>query len=67
MINSNPIDQNGLQITEGAKVLWNNPQRYQDHGYYIVDEVFADVLNIKNDYRQHVEYASIDEVVVQVR
>jgi hypothetical protein len=67
MINSNPLDQNGLQITEGARVLWSNPDRYEDFGFYTVDKVYADVVRLVNHYRPHGEYAGFEDLKVQVR
>jgi len=48
IINSNPVDCKGAQITEGVKVFWTNPQRYESNGDYVVDSVEGDFAKLKH-------------------
>jgi len=68
MNNSNPTDKKGLDITEGSKVFWTNPDRYESNGYYIIDSAEGDFATLKRadgttpDYK----YADFNDLKVVV-
>ena len=45
-LNSNPLDKNGVQITEGDKVYRTDPDNYVNDGNFIVTDVLEDRVKL---------------------
>ena len=46
IINSNYLDVNGLQITEGAKVYRTDPDNYRNDGVFFVDSYAGECVKL---------------------
>jgi len=66
MINSNPVDGNGIQVVEGSAVYWTCQDRYQSSGDFIVSEVHEDyaVVVRKDGSKPDFTFAGYEELAV---